>query len=354
MKGLLLLLASLLLATGDLRLEWRTALELDAAAEVVRSAEQAFAADERLQRDGELLALYARALSQTGGAQQARNLLEEAGGQVNADTRASIELALARLDLEEDKLGAVISRLATEDKGAAVRFPERPEAWLLCGKALARRGETKRSAELLRHFVQTWRLHREAPAAWHLLAQEALGRRDLEAAKSYRDRGQELSTWHGYYKTRRLQVRANPRAPLPRLGLAQLWISVGELERAREALEELVRLCPDFARGWALLGEVQRKSGQAGEAFEAFGKALTLDANLHAARFNRALLALLRGEDSTARADFEALTRGTTAKEPRYLAAHLHLARILRRAGESEAAATRYAKYLELGGSEQL
>lgn len=340
-----------LLWAGERSADWREALELDEAPRVVAEARAAFEADGTLARDGELVALRARALALTGEAARARELLESAG--VSAATRAPVELGLARLDLDEDRLEAVVDRLRTEP-GGAPRHGERAAAWWLLGKALARRGDLGDAAPYLRHFVDTWPLDVEAPAAWHLLAQEALARRDLDLARRCRDRGRELSTWHGFYKTRRLQVRAQPDAPLPRLGLAQLWISIGELERARAELLELTRRAPDFARGWAALGEVERGLGHGPAAREAYRRTLELDPEHDDARFNRALLALAAGDDAAARPDLEQLVEGESGEAQRYLEAHLHLARLLARNGEAEAASLRYARYRELGGTEVL
>jgi tetratricopeptide (TPR) repeat protein len=350
-----LVFALSLFVAGDhdaLRDGWREALELDAEARVVREAKQRFEQDQALARDGELLALYARALASTGSEARGRALLDAA--EVSATTRFAVELELARFDLRADDLDAVVARLASADEQAPVRFAEHPEAWLLFGKALARRGDAQPSAKLLQHFVSTWRLHPEAPSAWHVLAQEALSRRDLETAKFCRTRGQELSTWHGFYKTRRLQVLADPTAPLPRLGLAQLWLSVEEHERARVVLVELVALNPEFARAWATLGETERKLGNERRAYDALGKALELDATLHDARMNRGLLALGLNESDTARSDFERLTSGSTANDPRYAGAHLQLARMLKQSGDEAGARLRYTKYRELGGKEEL
>jgi tetratricopeptide (TPR) repeat protein len=335
-----------------LRAAWQESLELDRAAAVVRAAEEAFASEPELASDGELVALRARALAATGSADSARTLLERA--QPSAATRAAVELELARLDLAADRLGAVVSRLRGAEPAAELRYPERAESWVLLGKALSRRGESAASAELLRHFVTTWKLHPEAPSAWHLLAQEALARRDAETARFCRDRGRELSTWHGFHRTRRLQVEAEPDAPLPRLGLAQLWLSVEELDRARTVLLELTRRCPDFARGFATLGEVERKLGATTAAIAAYDSALELDASLADVRFNRGLLALSGGDEQRARTDFETLADGAAGSDARYALAHLHLARIAKRAGDDEEADRRYAAYRALGGSEPL
>ncbi|HIG12594.1 MAG: tetratricopeptide repeat protein [bacterium] len=350
----LLVLAPLAcLDSGDeeLRARWRTALELDQAALVVREARAAFEERAALKKDGELIALSSRALARCGAVAAARAQLT--GAEVSPATRAAVDLGLARMDLEADRLGAVLAALAGE-AASSPRFSDQPESWLLYGKALARRGEGEKAQTFLQHFVRTWPLHIEAPSAWHILARAALTRRDLDLARLCRDRGQELSTWHGFHKTRRLQIRADPDAPLPRLGLAQLWISAKQHERAREVLAELCRRCEEFADGFALLGEVERKLERTQAALRAFDRALELDPKLHDVRFNRGVLALFQGQSSLARGDFEALVQGDTAEDPRYLTAHLYLARLLEGNKEKEAAARRFERYRELGGNEEL
>jgi Tfp pilus assembly protein PilF len=337
-------------ARAGLLARWAEALELDLPASVVREAPTRLAESAELARDGDALALYARALAQTGGRERAYALLRDA--RPSAATSAAVELALARLELEDDRLTAVVRRLGAPDPEQPLRFGERADAWVLLGKARQRLGDAAGAAPLLRHFVTTWRLHPDGPSAWHLLAQEALARRDVESARIYREQGQSLASWHAFYKTRRIQVREAPRDPLPRFGLAQLWSSVNELGRAREELELVLELDAEFARAWALLGELERKQGRTAAATAAFDRALELDAELSDARYNRALLAVERADDGAARPDLERLVAGAQATAPRYLGAHLALARLLERAGEQRAAQERYRRYVELGGPE--
>lgn len=331
---------------------WSESIELDLFAEVVRDVRANFIDQEEFREDGDALSLYARALSNTGGMEEARALL--ASAQVSPESQPKVEVALARIELESDQLDAVVRRLAGGTPERPVRFAEERDAWLLLGKARQRQGDAQKAVPLLRHFVTSWRLHPEAPAAWHILAREALNARDLDTARSCREQGQNLATWHAFYKTRRIQIREKPTDPLPRYGLAQLWSSVNELERAQAALQAVLYLDPEFARAWALSGELERKSGRADAATQAYDRALALDATLGDARFNRALLALNRKDDVAARADLEIIVDGPEATAAKYLGAHLALARLLERAGESDAAKERHTRYRQLGGQEDL
>lgn len=337
----------------ELLLRWREALELDLASEVVREARELVEPGGALATDGEALALYAAALCDGGQSERAQALL--AASAPSPRTRSAVEVALARIDLEADRLAEVERRLAA-DKGSLVPVlhPERAECWLVLGRARARAAGLEDAAPLLATFVQRWPLHPEAPSAWYMLAQEAIGRRDLERARACRERAEQLAAWHGYYRARRLQIRERPEEPLPRLGLAQLWIAVGELERAREVLLELARIAPDFCRAHATLGEVQRKLGALSLARAAYDRALACDPTQAEVRFNRALLALHEGRKQEARADFEQLVGGPAASDPRILEAHLHLARLLLEAGEKEAAEQRYERYRAGGGEQPL
>lgn len=332
---------------------WKEALELGLPAEVLDEAAPLVTEGGALATDGESLALYARALCDTGGTERARQVLESSRS--SERTRPAVEIALARIELDADQLRAVEKRLAAPgDARDAVRYPDRAECWLVLARARVRAGDAKGAAPLLERFVERWPLDPEGPSAWHMLAQEALARRDLERARTCRERAEELAAWHGYYRARRLQVREHPRDPLPRLGLAQLMLAVGNLERARAELLELVAIAPDFCRGLATLGEVERKRGDAAAARAAYDRALACDPALGEVRFNRGLLALVEGRRADARADFEALVAGKAADDPRLVAAHLYLARLLRDAGETESAAARYAAYRERGGTEPL
>jgi tetratricopeptide (TPR) repeat protein len=335
---------------ATLAARWREALELDLAAQVLGEARERLAADPEAARDGVLLALHARALAATGGAEEARRLLTEA--RPSEATRGEVEVALARLDLARDHLDAVERRLAGAD-AAPVRWPEVDGAWIVLARARARRGELASAVPLLKEFVRRARLSPEAPSAWHLLSRAALEARDLESARRFRDEARQWAAWQAYHNTRRIQARANPADPLPRLGLAQLWASVEELGRARAEVAEALRLAPDLARAWALAGELERKAGEPDRARASLTRALELDPDLADARHNRALLALEAGDAEAARADLEAVL-AEHGGEARYLAAHLALARLLLAAGEEEAARERHARYLELGGAEPL
>ena len=349
---------------AEVRERWLESIELDMPSDVVREARERMGKDAEFKQDGQALALYARALSATGGEALAFELLDKA--QVSKAEEPYVQLALARLELLKDDLDGLLRRLSTgkqlssnppasaAEQDAIVRYPQHADSWWLLGKAQARMGQAERAAPYLQRFVQTWRMHPEAPAAWHQLSQLALARRDLESAKKYREQGQNLSTWHGYYKTRRLQAQRNPQDALPRFGLAQLWSSVQEYARANQEIERCLALDAEFARGWALKGELERKQNRMDSARAAYTRALELDGSLGDARYNRALLALQAGLKELAEQDLSTLVDGPESSAERYLGAHLSLARLLEDLGRQADAEVRFARYRQLGGKDAL
>ncbi|MBK7643607.1 MAG: hypothetical protein IPJ19_11280 [Planctomycetes bacterium] len=254
MIALLLVLAGHLGDASATLARWREALELDLAREVLEQAPPLVAEQGELAHDGAALALYARALAGAGKRAEARALLEHAD--VPEAGRVRIAVALARLDLEEDQLAAAHKRVA--------KFaPSDPEAALVAGRAVYRAGENARARPLLEHFVELAPFDLEAPSAWHMLAQEARSRKDEVRAAVCAANERKYDEWQAFYRARRLQIRANPKEPLPRYGLAELWVAAGEDGRARAVLEELVLLAPDFARAELALARIEQRAGNA-------------------------------------------------------------------------------------------
>lgn len=336
---------------------WRESLELDLPAEVLDAGLAAVSGTGKLARDGEAIALVCRALTLTGGSKRA----EELAGATSVDpgTESWIPVARARLALLEDDLPRTVSLLVLPaskdgDLAARMRHPENAQGWLLVGRALVRAGQPGDAEPVLARFVEMAPLDAEAPAAWHMLARAALARGAMEVAAERQKRAEESGQWQAFYRTRRLQIRESPREPLPRLGLAQLWLAVNEFARAERVLDELVALAPEFCRGWAALGEALRRSSDVARARAAYDRALACDPALPEALFDRGLLAVLDQRWSDARTDLEPLVDGPASSEPRFARAHLELARVLLRLGDPAGAGKRYARYRELGGTEPL
>lgn len=333
---------------------WREALGIDLPREVLAEGEPLVAADGALARDGEALALVARArfLTQAPAFESAWKLLE--GREVDAATKADVEIEKARLCVENDELQRALRLLLENPKAQAPRWPERAEAWLQAGRAWARTGELRNSAPFLARFVELAPRHREVPTALHLLAQEALERGDGAFAKACVSHAEELSKWHSLWKVRTTQVRLEPDEPLPRIGLAQVWLQAGDAAQAKEVLQGLLARHPQHAQGWFLLGEAERGAGSLEAALAAYSKAIEFEPEHVLARNNRGTIHRLGGRVAEARADFERIVDGPRSADRTALPAHLALARLLEAAGEKDAAQRRFARYVELGGREPL
>jgi tetratricopeptide (TPR) repeat protein len=337
---------------------WRESIDLELPREVLDPGLEAVSSGGRLARDGEAIALVCRALTLTGGTARAETLASAAS--VEPSTEAWITVARARLALLDDDLPRVASLLLvpakSKDSGvtARLRHPENAQCWLLLGRAWVRAGRSSDAEPLLVRFVEMAPLDAEAPAAWHMLAQAALARGALDVAAERQKRSEQSAQWQAFYRTRRLQIRESPEEPLPRLGLAQLWLAAEEFARAQSVLEDLVARAPEFCRGWASLGEALRRSGDISRARTAYDRALGCDPALSEALFDRGLLAAIDERWSDARTDLERLVDGPAASEPRFLRGHLELARALVRLDDRASAEKRFARYRELGGRELL
>lgn len=332
---------------------WREALELDLAAEVLREGPPAVSEGGALAGDGEAVHVVARALFDAGRVQQAEELL--ASARPAAGGEAWIELARARMALERDELERAIALAAVPDSAPPrARLAERAEAWLLLGRALMRAGRDGDARGCFERAYELEPLGEGAYGALHALSQIALRAGDGARAQKLVEGQAQVGQWRDFLRVRRLQVRERPQEPLPRLGLAQLWLQAGEHARALEELDLLTARFPDWAPGWFHRGEAQRALGRLDDARASYDLALERDGELALARYNRAVLALRAGNNAAARADFEHLVSGKQAEDPRLLQAHLGLARLQLAAGEGDAARARYARYVELGGREAL
>jgi tetratricopeptide (TPR) repeat protein len=359
-------------ATEDLaqRLErWRDLLELDLARELLAEGRAAVQTGGALEREGQAVALVARALFESGEEPAAAELLALTGSGVK--DAGWIELERARQCLERDELELALGLLvygkpqpAPIEGTPPPHRRELPESYFLIGSALARAGRAPQAVGYLEAFLKQAPLHLWGPRAWHLLGQAAFQSGNAARGRECAERERELGAWRAFLRVRKLQVREQPLEPLPRLGLAQVWMQAGDFARGRTVLAELTGLAPGFAQGWFHLGECERKLAeghkslppkQAFAAAEtAYARALELDPELDLARYNRAVIALLSGEAERARPELERLVDGPRALEPKLLGAHLALARLLLARGENDQAQARFQKYVELGGREKL
>jgi len=326
--------------------EWRDALELELPGVVLAQGKQL---PQRLRAQGEAVALFARALDATGDTAAARALLE--GAQVDESTQHFIELERARIALQNDALGEVVERLVRAGKP---RYPTEPDCLIYLARALTRAGQGSKADALLLRFVELAPQHEAAASAWHMLAQRAIQQRDGAKASEYRARAEQAARWQSYYKARRIQLRENPEARLPRLGLAQLWLEARDFKRAEGLLLELIQRDPTFAKAWTHLAEARRELGNKGGAREAYDRALELDPSDTLARHNRGVLLEEAGELEAAQADYTVLVESKAKPDEATRHAFLLLARLLERQGDATRARELHERYVELGGKEAL
>jgi uncharacterized protein (DUF2237 family) len=329
---------------ADAATRWREALELDLAPEVAAEARVAIGAPET---SVELRALAALVLAQAGAARPA---LDACGGDA-----PPLRLARARILLEQydDPAGAVACLVAADGRP---READAPEALYVAGRALARAGDCRGAAPFLLEGLRLAPHANDAAAARAVLFACALqgGARD-EATRLERA-ARSSAQWQATLKARRLQARARPEEPLPKVGIAELWLSVDEPRRALDALNaHLAREdARTDARFHALRGECLRRVGERAAAAEALARARGMSPDDPETAYFEAQLARDAGERELALAALRRACDASAAREGRLLRAQLELARWLLQDGRLDEARARHARYLELGGEEPL
>ena len=115
-------------------------------------------------------------------------------------------------------------------------------------------------------------------------------------------------------------------------------------------VDELLKLSPRFTRGHALRGDALRALGDLDGSLMSWSEALRLDPELHAARYNRAILLIGRERWEEAKADLILLVELEQAQRPPLLDAHMYLAAALEGLGDVEGARSARARYERLRG----
>jgi len=333
--------------------ELRELAELDLVAELIPKGREWVGSGGVLAGSGEARALVAHALHNAGEEEEALAILMS--GELANSERAWVDLERVRLHLEQDQLDSALKLLTLapdspdQADSLALRHPQIEESWLLLARTFARAGDLRRSAKAAQEFVKRAPLHPGAPNALHLLATAAVEVRNPELANSYLSRARELERWHQILLARRLQLRRNPDAPLPRLGLGMAWMQVRAHDRALVEFERLVSEHPTYSRGWFHLGEAHRLKGDLDAAYLAYGRAVETDAAQHLARFNRAIIDLMNQRPAEARRALEILVANPEVEsDPRFVEAHMHLGKLCEAAGERDQARAHMARYEEL------
>jgi tetratricopeptide (TPR) repeat protein len=109
------------------------------------------------------------------------------------------------------------------------------------------------------------------------LAELALGRKDYAAAEKAAREALEIDvrdaelhvalaeSWHGRHNNDRaieeweIAVELAPEKPQPRFDLANAYFEVGESAKAKEMLEKLLKISPDFSKAEELLKKIEEK-----------------------------------------------------------------------------------------------
>ncbi len=332
---------------------WRESVELDLPSELLRDEKRLLEEHPALRTSGEALDLRVRARVINGDWSAANEILEDT--QLDGSEEKYAKLARARVALLSDDFDKVRSLLLSP-KGPEViaECSDLPDAWLILARAHARDGNDADAAFLYHEFIRRDALHPESPSAWHFLAGHASRTQQAAAAKQYGIAARQATEWQSYYRARRIQVRENPQATLPRIGLVILWMQAGRPEAAKEELERIFALDPNHCEAFGHLAEAERKLENFDAAKAAYDRALECAPERAGLRFNRAYLAGLQGRSADARNDYEWIVASEHVSDPRFQTAHLELARIALAAGDSKRADRHYELYVELGGEQPL
>ena len=328
---------------------WREAVLLDLPGEILRNEEQVLESLPHLSALGEVLDLRVRARLQGSRPQSARDLINST--KLEPSEAVHSDIALARVALFEDRLGEVQLLLKSKETiEVATQFRDMPDAWLLLGRAQARSNQEADAAHVLHEFIRRDPMHPEVPSAWRFLALDARRTQKLLQAKQCTASADRTAKWHLYYRARLLQVRENPRATLPRIGLVILWMQAGKPQSAKDELQLIFEIDPNHCAALGHLAEAERKLGHHDAAKHAYDRAIKCAPEQVGLRFNRAFLATSQGRDADARSDYEWILASEHEADPRFLNAHFELARILLKAEETEGSSRHYQRYVELGG----
>lgn len=298
--------------------------------------------------DGRAVSLVARALYRAGREEEALRLLQDAA--LDPATGGWVELEWARIAIARDELDTALTYLVEKD--GSLRLPNIDQSWMLTGRTLFRRGNLQASARFLEGFVERAPFHPDTVSAYHMLALEAVQRRDTENAVAYRAESDRRRRAFELVRARSLQVRANPKDALPRYGLGLAFLELGDAEMAVATLRGLLREHPEFQRAYFQYGEALRATGRRDLAIAAFGDGLERDADDHKCRLNRGLVLAELGRFDAALEDFELLLTSDVADDPLFAGLYLGLTRVYDARGERTAGDEAYARYRELGGEQ--
>jgi tetratricopeptide (TPR) repeat protein len=194
----------------------------------------------------------------------------------NADGRLVLGTVLAL----DGVLGESVEHLQ-----AAVRLrPDWAAAHNTLGMALSRFGQI---AMARASFAEAVRLDADMAQAQVNLALILAQSDELNAGLQHLERAVE-------------SLGERPEAAYPRFLRAKIWMQQGQAGHAAQELERAVGLRPDYAEGWALLGQARRSLRENAAAVAAFQKAVALNPDDGASRSHLGALQLQTGKTKEA------------------------------------------------------
>jgi tetratricopeptide (TPR) repeat protein len=108
-------------------------------------------------------------------------------------------------------------------------------------------------------------------------------------------------------------LEKNPSNHLTMADLAEVYVQLDEIEKARQILESLLRMYPADALGWLDLGKAQQRQRDWSAAAASFQKALSIDPSLSQAHYHLSIVYRNSGQSEKATSELNAF-RNTARK----------------------------------------
>lgn len=261
-------------------------------------------------------------------------------------SRAGVRLSIARAwqstDVDEDEVRArdVLTRTAE-------LAPDVPAVWYALGRAQERTGNRAAALEAYDRALRLDPKHRQArrrTVQLALLARDfARARREAERLAADSPEDPETHLLEGTVAAkdgRREDARRAYRAAIDAAkgGYPEGWLALGDLDRdsgdanaAREAYRKALAKAPDSTAAWLAMGKLEESISNTAAAEKAWRRALALDP-----KFAQAWLALGQLQEDRGRMEDAVADLGRAlAVKPAYAPAQLALGRVLTRAGRA-------------------
>jgi cellulose synthase operon protein C len=230
---------------------------------------------------------WAQALQRRGDLARARQVLGDA--QARAPSHAGLAVMQARLAAEDGRIDDAVKAA----EGLVQRHPDSAEVWLLRADALAQSGATEAEAA----YERVLAIDPASVDAHAALIQRAMELRRFESAQQLVDRMQKALPGKGstlYFQT-------------------QLAFARGELKRARESAQLLLRADPEGPLTLLLAGMIERRMGSPELAQALLAKALKAMPSQPQVRRELASVLVAQGRGAQALATLQPNLQGAAA-----------------------------------------